>query len=136
MSGSTVLIVDDERTLARAIKAFLAESGYEAEVAGDAEQALRLLETMRPDVVFSDVRLPGMDGIEQAQRRLRVARHCGLVARFGQEGLDGAREGALVVDDEHGGAAHAAPSAGRRSRTVVPSPGRLAISSRPPFCSM
>ena len=45
MSGSTVLIVDDERTLARAIKAFLTESGYEAEVAGDAEQALRLLET-------------------------------------------------------------------------------------------
>jgi DNA-binding NtrC family response regulator len=68
MSGSTVLIVDDERTLARAIKAFLSESGYEAEVAGDAEQALRLLETMRPDVVFSDVRLPGMDGIELLKR--------------------------------------------------------------------
>jgi two-component system, NtrC family, response regulator AtoC len=68
MSGSTVLIVDDERTLARAIKAFLTESGYEAEVAGDAEQALRLLETMRPDVVFSDVRLPGMNGIELLRR--------------------------------------------------------------------
>jgi DNA-binding NtrC family response regulator len=64
VNGSTVLIVDDERTLARAIKAFLTESGYEAEVAGDAEQALRLLETMRPDVVFSDVRLPGMNGID------------------------------------------------------------------------
>jgi len=64
VNGSTVLIVDDERTLARAIKAFLAESGYVAEVAGDAEQALRLLETMRPDVVFSDVRLPGMNGID------------------------------------------------------------------------
>ena len=64
MNGSTVLIVDDERTLARAIKAFLTESGYEAEVAGDAEQALRLLETVRPDVVFCDVRLPGMNGID------------------------------------------------------------------------
>jgi DNA-binding NtrC family response regulator len=64
VNGSTVLIVDDERTLARAIKAFLTESGYEAEVAGDAEQALRLLETMRPDVVFCDVRLPGMNGID------------------------------------------------------------------------
>ena len=48
MSGSTVLIVDDERTLARAVKAFLTESGYEAEVAGDAEQALGMLETLRP----------------------------------------------------------------------------------------
>jgi two-component system, NtrC family, response regulator AtoC len=64
VSRSTVLIVDDERTLARAIKAFLTESGYEAETAGDAEQALRLLETMRPDVVFTDVRLPGMNGID------------------------------------------------------------------------
>jgi two-component system response regulator AtoC len=68
VTGSTVLIVDDERTLARAIKAFLTESGYEAEVAGDAEQALRLLETIRPDVVFSDVRLPGMSGIELLRR--------------------------------------------------------------------
>jgi two-component system response regulator AtoC len=68
VNGSTVLIVDDERTLARAIKAFLTESGYEAEVAGDAEQALRLLETMRPDVVFSDVRLPGMNGIDLLRR--------------------------------------------------------------------
>ena len=67
MSG-TVLIVDDERTLARAIKAFLAESGYEAEVVGDGEQALGLLESLRPDVVFSDVRLPGMTGIELLRR--------------------------------------------------------------------
>jgi two-component system, NtrC family, response regulator AtoC len=68
MSGSTVLIVDDERTLARAIKAFLTEAGYEAEVAGDAEQALGMLETLRPDVIFSDVRLPGMNGIDLLKR--------------------------------------------------------------------
>lgn len=68
MSGSTVLIVDDERTLARAIKAFLTEAGYEAEVAGDAEQALAMLETLRPDVVFSDMRLPGLNGIELLRR--------------------------------------------------------------------
>jgi DNA-binding NtrC family response regulator len=67
MSG-TVLVVDDERTLARAVKAFLQESGYEAEVAGNAEQALGLLETLRPDVVFSDLRLPGIDGIELLRR--------------------------------------------------------------------
>jgi DNA-binding NtrC family response regulator len=67
-SGPTVLIVDDERTLARAVKAFLGEAGYEAEVAGDAEQALALLQSLRPDVVFADVRLPGMNGIELLRR--------------------------------------------------------------------
>ena len=68
MSGSTVLIVDDERTLARAVKTFLAEAGYEAEVAGDAERAKELVESLRPDVVFADVRLPGMSGIELLRR--------------------------------------------------------------------
>ena len=67
MSG-TILIVDDERTLARAVRAFLQESGYEAEVAGDAEQALGMLEALRPDVIFSDVRLPGMSGIDLLRR--------------------------------------------------------------------
>lgn len=68
MSASTVLIVDDERTLARSIKAFLIDSGYEAEVAGSGEQALEQLERVRPDVIFADVRLPGMNGIELLRR--------------------------------------------------------------------
>ncbi len=68
MSGSTVLIVDDERTLARAIKTFMAEAGYEAEVAGDAETAMKMVESLRPDVVFADVRLPGMSGIDLLRR--------------------------------------------------------------------
>ena len=68
MIGSTVLIVDDERTLARAIKSFMTEAGYQAEVADDAEKALELVESLRPDVVFADVRLPGMSGIELLRR--------------------------------------------------------------------
>jgi len=66
--SGTILIVDDERTLARAMRAFLQEAGYEAELAGDAEQALGMLESLRPDVIFSDVRLPGMSGIELLRR--------------------------------------------------------------------
>jgi two-component system, NtrC family, response regulator AtoC len=68
VSSATVLVVDDERTLARAIKAFLGEAGYEAEIAADGEQALALLESLRPDVVFADVRLPGMSGIDLLRR--------------------------------------------------------------------
>ena len=68
MNPSTVLIVDDERTLARSVKAFFLESGYEAEVAGTAEEALEKLERLHPDVVFADIRLPGMTGIELLRR--------------------------------------------------------------------
>jgi len=63
MTSGTILLIEDERTLARAIQAFLSEEGYEVTVAHDAESALQQLETVRPDLVFSDVRLPGMDGI-------------------------------------------------------------------------
>ena len=68
MSGSTVLIVDDEQSLARSAKAFLADHGYEAEVAGTGEEALELLATLQPDVVFADVRLPGMSGLDLLNR--------------------------------------------------------------------
>jgi DNA-binding response OmpR family regulator len=50
------------------VKAFLAQAGYEAEVASDAEQAIALLPTLRPDVIFADVRLPGMSGIDLCRR--------------------------------------------------------------------
>jgi two-component system, NtrC family, response regulator AtoC len=69
MSGATILLVEDERTLARAMKAFLAEYGYETEVATDVEQALGLLGRISPDVVFTDVRLPGtLTGIDLLKR--------------------------------------------------------------------
>ena len=68
MSGSTVLIVDDEQSLARSAKAFLADHGYEAEVAGTGERALELLAALQPDVVFADVRLPGMSGLDLLKR--------------------------------------------------------------------
>jgi len=68
VSGSTVLIVDDEQSLARSAKAFLADHGYEAEVAGTGEQALELLAALQPDVVFADVRLPGMSGLDLLKR--------------------------------------------------------------------
>ena len=67
-SAGSVLVVDDERTLARAIKAFLTEAGYEAEVASDGETAVELLPKLRPDVVFADVRLPGLSGIDLLRR--------------------------------------------------------------------
>jgi two-component system response regulator AtoC len=68
MSGSTILIVDDEQTLARSAKAFLTDHGYEAEVAGTGEKALELLESLQPDVIFADVRLPGMSGLDLLKR--------------------------------------------------------------------
>lgn len=58
-----VLIVEDEATLGRNIAAYVQRNGYEAQVAGSAEEALRALDSFKPDAVLLDLRLPGMDGL-------------------------------------------------------------------------
>ena len=68
MARFTVLIVDDERTLARSIKLYLEEQGHEAEVASDGDRALQLVEKMHPDVVFLDLRLPKASGLDLLKR--------------------------------------------------------------------
>ena len=64
MARFSILIVDDEKTLARSMKLFLEEQGYEAEVANDDAAAFAAVERSRPDLVFLDVRLPKAGGIE------------------------------------------------------------------------
>ncbi|HWA59101.1 MAG TPA: sigma-54 dependent transcriptional regulator [Gemmatimonadales bacterium] len=92
MSTSTVLVVDDERTLARAIKAYLAENGCETEVAHDAESALGLLPTLRPDVVITDVRLPGMNGIELLRKVREFDPAIAIVVMTAHGSIEGAVE--------------------------------------------
>jgi len=91
-TASTVLVVDDERTLARAIKAYLTESGYGAEVAHDAESALTMLGSTRPDVVFTDVRLPGMNGIELLKKIREFDPAISVVVMTAHGSIEGAVE--------------------------------------------
>ncbi len=59
-----LLVVDDEATARRALASLLTDDGYHVEVAESAAQALGMLAVFRPDVLLTDVRMPGMDGIE------------------------------------------------------------------------
>lgn len=63
-----VLVVDDEPGVLRLLDIVLREVGCEVKLVADAEAALLELEKARPDVVLTDVRLPGIDGLELAQR--------------------------------------------------------------------
>ena len=57
------LIVEDEASIARNIKDYLAVEGFDSRVCGDGESALALLDNFRPDIAILDMRLPGMDGL-------------------------------------------------------------------------
>lgn len=63
-----VIIVDDHAESAEGLSELLAAWGHESHAAGDAEEALELLEAVDPHVVISDIGLPGMDGYELARR--------------------------------------------------------------------
>lgn len=60
----TVLVVDDEEPLAKAIAATLDLEGLRTVLAHDGEQALSLARALQPDVILLDVMMPGKSGIE------------------------------------------------------------------------
>lgn len=61
---STILIVEDEQTLARAVRFALEREGFRALHAGDGRVALELFERERPDAIILDLMLPEIDGLE------------------------------------------------------------------------
>ncbi len=73
-----VLIVDDEANLLMALEACLKAEGYEVVSAKDAAEALMRLAEAVPDIIVSDVRMPGTDGFALA-RHLRAAPRTKLV---------------------------------------------------------
>ena len=67
-SGRTVLVVDDEPTIAEVVARYLERAGYETATAGDGLEALRLAADRRPDLIVLDVMLPGLGGLEVLRR--------------------------------------------------------------------
>ncbi|MCC6527702.1 MAG: sigma-54-dependent Fis family transcriptional regulator [Polyangiaceae bacterium] len=64
MTGTfRVLVVDDERISRQTTVVQLTEAGYQAEAASGSEEALARLEAARWDLVLSDLRMPGADGL-------------------------------------------------------------------------
>jgi two-component system, NtrC family, nitrogen regulation response regulator GlnG len=62
------LIVDDEQAVAWGLRRGLERAGFTAHVAATAEDGLKELPAVRPDAVFLDIRLPGMDGLTALPR--------------------------------------------------------------------
>ncbi len=61
---TTILIVDDEKSMREFLKILLAKEGYEVLAAADGEQALAVLSENRVDLVISDIRMPGISGLD------------------------------------------------------------------------
>jgi DNA-binding NtrC family response regulator len=63
MKNAKVLVVDDDQQMRASLAHLLETAGFDVTLAKDAQQGLNLLRADPPDVILSDVRMPGMDGL-------------------------------------------------------------------------
>jgi two-component system phosphate regulon response regulator PhoB len=71
MSGKTILVVDDEPFILRALTFVLNREGYRTVTAANGEEALLRMRELRPDLVFLDVMMPKKNGFEVCQEAKR-----------------------------------------------------------------
>jgi len=64
MSGSKILVVEDDQTLLNVLKYNLVKEGYDVLTAADGVQALDVARSNRPDLIVLDIMLPKLDGFE------------------------------------------------------------------------
>ena len=130
-SRGRILIVDDEANARAALSEILREEGYTTETAADGFKALGKLEEFAPDVVLTDFKMPGLDGIgahgEGAGRAEPGATFVVMTA-FGtiSSAVEAVKKGAVQLPHQ----AARFPGARRRGRARggagAPPPGELA----------
>jgi two-component system cell cycle response regulator DivK len=79
MAGEGILIVDDNAANLKLARILLSEEGYEVRTAGDAEEALRIMDTFLPRLILMDIQLPGMDGLTLTRRLKSDERTSGIL---------------------------------------------------------
>ena len=63
-----VLVIDDDAVVGRSFDRVLSDKGYEVDTARNGEEGLKDMESQDYDVIFTDIKMPGMDGLEVAER--------------------------------------------------------------------
>ena len=78
-----VLLAEDEETIAVTLRDALEEAGHEVEHAPHTDAALEALERTNPDVVLTDIRMPGAGGMELLKRAIELDEHRPVILMTG-----------------------------------------------------
>jgi signal transduction histidine kinase len=86
--GETILLVDDEDGIRKVLGISLRDAGYEVLTAANGEEALSVFRAKKPAMVLTDIKMPGMDGIELLQRIKRESADTEVIMLTGHGDLD------------------------------------------------
>ena len=64
MNQTSILVVEDEPSIAEVVSLYLRRAGYQVQVLADGSAALACMERQMPDLLILDIMLPGLDGLE------------------------------------------------------------------------
>ena len=87
-----ILVVDDERAIRNSLKEILADEGYEVDTAEDGASALALAEREHYNIIFCDIKMPLMDGIEFLDKVMEAGLDSAVVMISGHGDIDTAVE--------------------------------------------
>ena len=88
MSGEHILIVDDEPAIQSALRGVLEDEGYRVTAVGSGAEAIGVVADEVPDVVFLDIWMPGLDGLETLAQLKRVRPEAAVVMISGHATIE------------------------------------------------
>jgi UDP-3-O-acyl N-acetylglucosamine deacetylase len=83
MNKGRILIVDDQAEILASLGSILLEEGHEVLTASDGQEALHIVQSDAPDVVFLDIWIPGIDGMQTLRAIKRIAPLCSVIMMSG-----------------------------------------------------
>ena len=88
MTQEKILVIDDEKATLEMFRLFLDVYGFEILTAESGEEGLEVFERERPDIVLTDIKMPGMDGIEVLQEIKRRSPATEVIVITGHGDMD------------------------------------------------
>ncbi|WP_033398829.1 response regulator [Desulfospira joergensenii] len=83
-----ILVIDDERPTLAMFRLFLTACGYEVLTAENGEQGMDFFASEGPDIVFTDIRMPGMDGLEVLRQIRESGSSCPVIIITGHGDME------------------------------------------------
>jgi DNA-binding response OmpR family regulator len=94
-----ILIVEDDKSIARLLELELSHEGYNTKIAYDGEQAVQFYENFKPDVILLDIMLPRMNGFEVAKAVRDYDKDVGIIMLTAKGELEDRVHGLKSADD-------------------------------------